>query len=110
MSFENQFTPSAGSGAKITTGVTAAGTQLKAGTQSMRVTNFGATPVYFTTYKNSDGIPAWFSAAPSSGCAVPQGGAAGSVIVVKKPADHDSIAHAADSGTPIIHAMMGEGG
>lgn len=110
MSFENQFTPSPGSGAKITTAVTAAGTQLKGGTQSMRVTNFGATPVYFTTYKFADGIPAWFTAAPSSGVAVPQGGAAGSVIVIKKPPEHDSIAHAADSATPIIHAMVGEGG
>lgn len=106
MSAESPFSPARGKNQKVTATTTSQLITIGAGNHSIRVINAGAVVGYFVTYKASD---------ETRVCTVNEtpiavAGAAGSVIVIEKPLDHDTIAYLADTVTAVLHFQPGEGG
>lgn len=106
MSTESPFMPKKGANQKVTSSTTAAAITCGGGNKSLRIINAGAQVIYFRTYRASEGA----ETATSADTPVAVSGAAGSVLVIEKPQDHDTISYVADSATPIAHFQPGEGG
>lgn len=106
MSVTSPFQPKKGGNNKVTATTTSASITVGAGQKSLRVINAGVIVGYFRTYKASDGA----ETASSADTPVAVSGAAGSVLIIEKPQDHDSIAYIADSVTTVMHFQVGEGG
>lgn len=100
------FKPARGKNQKVTATTTSQTITIGAGNLSIRVINAGAVVGYFVTYKASDETRACTNAETPIAVA----GAAGSVLVIEKPLDHDTIAYLADSSTTVLHFQPGEGG
>lgn len=105
MSSESPFQPARGKNQKVTASTTSAIITCGAGNHALRVVNQGAVLGYFVTFKAAD-EPAKVCTANETPVAV--SGGAGSVLVIEKPLDHDSVAYLADSTTTIMHFQPGE--
>lgn len=105
MSAESPFQPARGKNQKVTASTASATIACGAGNHAIRVVNQGAVLGYFVTFKAAD-EPGKQCTANETPVAV--SGGAGSVLVVEKPIDHDSIAYLADSTTTIMHFQPGE--
>lgn len=106
MSVSSPFQPKKGANQKVTAAVGAAFITIGPGNKSLRIINAGAVLGYFRTYKNSDGA----EVATAADTPIAVSGAAGSVLVIEKPGDHDSVSYLADSTTTVLHFQPGEGG
>ena len=106
MSITSPFQPRKGANQKVTASTTSAVITIGAGSKSVRAMNAGGQVVYFRTFRAADGV----EVATSADTPVATSGAAGSVLIIEKPQDHDSIAYVADSATPTINFQPGEGG
>lgn len=105
MSAESPFQPARGKNQKVTASTTSATITCGAGNHAIRIVNQGSVLGYFVTFKASD--------EPGKTCTtnetpVAVSGGAGSVLVIEKPLDHDSIAYLADSTTTVMHFQPGE--
>lgn len=105
MSAESPFQPRRGANQKVTASTTSATITCGAGNHAIRIVNQGAVLGYFVTFKAVD-EPGKVCTANETPIAV--SGGAGSVLVIEKPLDHDSIAYLADSTTTILHFQPGE--
>ena len=105
MSSESPFQPARGKNQKVTAGVASAIITCGAGNHALRVVNQGAVLGYFVTFKAAD-EPGKVCTTNETPVAV--SGGAGSVLVIEKPLDHDSVAYLADSTTTILHFQPGE--
>ena len=106
MTIASPFQPARGQGAKVTTSTSSATVTMGFGCKSLRAINLGATAIYFRTGKAADGTVTATNADTPIGPST----SAGSVIVIEKPQDHDTVAYIADSATPVAHFQPGEGG
>lgn len=107
MSSGSAFKPARGKNQKVTATITSQNITCGAGNLSIRCINAGAVVGYFVTFKIGD--------EPTRVCTngdtpIAVSGAAGSVLVIEKPIDHDTIAFLADSTTTVLHFQPGEGG
>lgn len=105
MSSGSPFQPARGKNRKVTASTTSAIITCGAGNHAIRVVNQGAALGYFVTFKAAD--------EPGKQCTnaetpVAVSGGYGSVLVIEKPLDHDSIAYLADSTTTVMHFQPGE--
>jgi hypothetical protein len=107
MSSTSPFQPARGKNQKVTASTTSATITCGAGNRAIRVVNQGSVLGYFVTFKASD-EPGKLCTNGESPVAV--SGGAGSVLVIEKPLDHDSIAYLADSTTTVMHFQPGEAG
>jgi len=107
MSAGTPFKPRRGGNKKVTATTTSATVTIGAGEKSVRIINAGAVVGYFVIY-NSKTDTALTADATQTPIAV--AGAAGSVLVVEKGVDDDTIAYASDSSTAVLHFQAGEGG
>jgi hypothetical protein len=101
------FKPARGKNQKVTATTTSQNITIGAGNLSIRVINAGSVVGYFVTFKLAD-EPTKACTANETPIAV--AGAAGSVLVIEKPIDHDTIAFLSDSTTTVMHFQSGEGG
>jgi hypothetical protein len=106
MSADTPFKPKRGANNKVTATTTSQTITVGAGERSVRVINAGNVVGYFVCYKASDGA----RVATNTETPIAVAGAAGSVLVIEKSLDDDTIAFIADSTTTIIHFQVGEGG
>jgi hypothetical protein len=106
MSSDTPFNPARGKNQKVTATITSQAITIGGGSHSIRVINQGAVVGYFVTYKASDET----RVCANTETPIAVAGAAGSVLVIEKPIDHDTIAFLADSVTTILHFQPGEGG
>ncbi len=106
MSVKSPFQPKRGANQKVTASTTAAAIPIGFGNKSLRVLNAGSVVGYFRTYNSVDGP----EVATAADTPVAASGTAGSVIVIEKPQDHDSVSYLADSTTTVMHFQPGEGG
>ena len=106
MTIASPFQPKKGANQKVTAGAASATIGIGTGNRSLRIMNAGAQVVYFRTYNSANGA----EAATIADTPVATSGAAGSVLVIEKPHDHDTVAYIADSSTSIVHFQPGEGG
>lgn len=105
MSAESPFQPARGRNQKVTASTTSATITIGKGNHAIRVVNQGAVLGYFVTFSSTD--------EPGKQCTTAEtpvavSGGAGSVLVIEKPLDHDSIAYLADSTTTVMHFQPGE--
>ena len=105
MSSESPFQPRRGANQKVTASTTSATITCGKGNHAIRVVNQGSVLGYFVTFNSTD--------EPSKTCTnaetpVAVSGGAGSVLVIEKPLDHDSISYLADSTTTVMHFQPGE--
>ena len=105
MSAESPFQPARRKNQKVTASTTSATITIGAGNHAIRVVNQGAVLGYFVTFKAAD-EPGKVCTTAETPVAV--SGGAGSVLVIEKPLDHDSIAYLADSTTTVMHFQPGE--
>jgi hypothetical protein len=106
MASDTPFAPARGKNQKVTATTTSQTITIGAGNYSIRVINAGSVVGYFVTYKASEQT----LACTANETPVAVAGAAGSVLVIEKPLDHDTIAFLADSTTTVMHFQPGEGG
>ena len=106
MSTGTPFNPTRGQNKRVSVTTTASIVTVGAGTHSLRIVNEGTDTIFFTTYKAGEQP----LVATAAGTVVPKGGAAGSVLVIEKPFDHDTVSVMAASGTQIVDFQIGEGG
>lgn len=106
MSAGTPFKPKRGANNKVTASTTSAIITVGAGEHSVRVINAGSVVGYFVCYKASDGA----RTASAADTPIAVAGAAGSVLVIEKQLDDDTIAYIADSTTTVLHFQVGEGG
>jgi hypothetical protein len=106
MSANTPFKPKRGANNKVTATTTSQTITVGAGERSVRIINAGTIVGYFVCYKASDGA----RVATSADTPIAVAGAAGSVLVIEKSLDDDTIAFIADSTTTIMHFQVGEGG
>jgi hypothetical protein len=106
MASDTPFAPARGKNQKVTATTTSQIITIGAGNHSIRVINAGSVVGYFVTYKASDET----RACTANETPIAVAGAAGSVLVIEKPLDHDTIAFLADSTTTVLHFQPGEGG
>lgn len=106
MSADTPFGPARGKNQKVTATTTSQLITIGAGNHSIRVINAGSVVGYFVTYKASDET----RVCTAGETPIAVAGAAGSVLVIEKPLDHDTIAFLADSTTTVLHFQPGEGG
>lgn len=106
MSAGTPFKPKRGANNKVTATTTSAALTVGTGERSVRVINAGTVVGYFVCYKASDGA----RTASVNDTPIAVAGAAGSVLVIEKQLDDDTIAYIADSTTTILHFQVGEGG
>lgn len=106
MSAGTPFKPKRGANQKVTATTTSQLITVGAGERSVRIINAGTIVGYFVCYKASDGA----RLATSNDTPIAVAGAAGSVLVIEKSLDDDTIAFIADSTTTIMHFQVGEGG
>lgn len=107
MTVPSAFQPTRGGNQKVTATTASANMACGKGNKSLRVINAGAVVGYFRTYQTGDGSGTTASVADTP---VAVSGAAGSVLVIEKPQDHDQVAYIADSTTTVMHFQPGEGG
>lgn len=105
MSAESPFQPACGKNQKVTASTTSATITIGKGNHAIRVVNQGSVLGYFVTFNSSE--------EPGKSCTTAEtpvavSGGAGSVVVIEKPFDHDSIAYLADSTTTVLHFQPGE--
>lgn len=100
------FKPARGKNQKVTATTSSQVITIGAGNLSVRIINAGSVVGYFVTYKASDET----RTASVADTPIAVAGAAGSVLVIEKPLDHDTIAYIADSTTTVLHFQPGEGG
>lgn len=106
MSVQSAFQPKKGANQKITASTTAADVAIGEGSKSMRFVNVGANVIFVRTYKSSDGTETATNADTPLGPTP----AAGCVLIIEKPQDHDRMSYLAETGSTIFHAQPGEGG
>lgn len=106
MSALTPFNPTRGQNKRVTATTTASVVTVGAGTHSLRIVNDGTDTIFFTTYKAGEQT----LVATTADCAVPKGGAAGSVLVIEKPFDHDTASVVAASASQTVNFQIGEGG
>lgn len=106
MSAGTPFKPKRGGNNKVTATTTSQNVTVGAGERSVRIINAGSIVGYFVCYKASDGA----RTASAADTPIAVAGAAGSVLVIEKQLDDDTIAYIADSTTTILHFQTGEGG
>lgn len=106
MTLATAFQPKRGSNQKVTASTASAFITIGLGNKSLRVLNAGAVVGYFRTYKASDGA----DTCTTGDTPVAASGGSGSVLVIEKPQDHDTVCYLADSTTTVMHFQAGEGG
>lgn len=106
MSAGTPFKPKRGANNKVTATTASAPLPVGAGERSVRVINAGTVVGYFVCYKASDGA----RTASANDTPIAVAGAAGSVLVIEKQIDDDTIAYISDSATTVLHFQVGEGG
>lgn len=106
MTIASAFQPKKGANQKVTANTVAAAITIGVGNKSIRVINAGANVTYFRTYRAADGA----ETATNADTPVAVSGAAGSVLVIEKPQDHDSVSYLAETGATVMHFQPGEGG
>lgn len=106
MTISSPFQPVKGQNKKVTATTTSQPITIGREAKSLRIMNAGAQVIYFRTYKASDGA----ELATNADTPVATAGAAGSVLIIEKPYDHDTLAYIADSATAVVHFQSGEGG
>lgn len=106
MTTPTPFNPTRGANKRVSATTTASVVTIGSGTHSLRIVNDGTDTIFFTTYKASEQT----LVATTADCAVPKGGAAGSVLVIEKPFDHNTVSVIAASGTQTVNFQIGEGG
>lgn len=106
MSAGTPFKPKRGGNNKVTATTTSQNVAIGAGERSVRIVNAGSIVGYFVCYKASDGA----HTASVNDTPIAVAGAAGSVLVIEKQLDDDTIAYIADSATTVLHFQAGEGG
>lgn len=107
MSTGTPFMPKKGANQKVSATTSSATITIGAGSKSIRVINAGANVTYFRTFNlANDGA----QAATNADTPMAVSGAAGSVLVIEKPQDHDSISYLAETGATVMHFQPGEGG
>jgi hypothetical protein len=105
MSSESPFQPRRGANQKVTATTASQTIVCGKGNHAIRIVNQGAVLGYFVTFSSTD--------EPGKVCTVNEtpvavSGGAGSVLVIEKPLEYDSIAYLADSTTTIMHFQPGE--
>ena len=106
MSAGTPFKPKRGANQKVTATTTSQLITVGTGERSIRVINAGTIVGYFVCYKASDDA----RTASVADTPIAVAGAAGSVLVIEKQLDDDTIAFIADSLTSVLHFQVGEGG
>ena len=107
MSTGTPFMPRPKANQKVSATTTAATITCGGGSKSIRIINAGANVTYFRTFNlANDGA----QTATNTDTPVAVSGAAGSVLVIEKPQDHDSITYLAETGATVMHFQPGEGG
>lgn len=106
MTIASAFQPARGQNQKVTATTTSQTITIGGGNKSLRVINAGSVVGYFRTYRAADES----KACTNADTPVAVSGAAGSVLVIEKPALHDTVAYLADSTTTVMHFQPGEGG
>jgi hypothetical protein len=106
MTVASPFQPRKGGNSKLTATITSQNVTLGKESKSLRIMNAGAQVIYFRTYNSTNGA----EVATNADTPVATAGAAGSVLIIEKPYDHDTIAYIADSATAVVHFQAGEGG
>ena len=106
MSAASPFMPAKGKNQKVSATTTSAAITIGGGNKSVRVINAGVNVTYFRTYLASDGAQACTAADTPMAVS----GAAGSVLVIEKTQDHDTISYLAETGATVMHFQPGEGG
>lgn len=106
MSTYTPFMPKKGGNQKVSATTTSALITIGKGNKSLRVINAGANVTFFRTYRAADGA----EACTAADTPVAVSGAAGSVLVIEKPEDHDTVSYLAETGATVMHFTPGEGG
>ena len=106
MSADSPFAPARSQNQKVTATTTSQLITIGKGNRSVRVVNQGAVLGYFVTYDSTLETRTCTNADTPIAVA----GAAGSVLVIEKPIDHDRLAYLSDSTTTVLHFQPGEGG
>lgn len=106
MTVASAFRPARGQNQKVTASTTSANITCGKGSRSLRVLNAGTVVGYFRTYQAGDNSGTTASAADTP---VAVAGASGSVLVIEKSPEHDSVAYVSDSATTTLHFQPGEG-
>lgn len=107
MTVPSAFQPTRGANQKVTATTASQIIGIGKGNKSLRVINAGTVVGYFRTYQTGDGSG---TTASSADTPIAVAGAAGSVLVIEKPEQHDTVAYIADSTTTVMHFQPGEGG
>jgi len=106
MSAGTPFKPKRGGNNKVTATTSSQKITIGAGERSVRVINAGAVVGYFVCYKASNGA----IAASNAQTPIDVAGTSGSVLIIEKQLDDDTIAFISDSTTTVLHFQVGEGG
>ena len=106
MSAGTPFKPKRGANNKVTATTSSQTITVGTGERSVRVINAGTIVGYFVCYKASNGA----IAASNAHTPIAAASEAGSVLIIEKQLDDDTIAFIADSTTTIMHFQVGEGG
>lgn len=109
MSTGTPFTPARGANKVLNATTSNQTVAVGLGNKGIRFVNAGTTVVFVRTF-DSVNDKAADKVASSADTPIAVSGAAGSVLVIEKPVDHDSLAYIAASGTPTLYAQPGEGG
>lgn len=106
MSVYSPFQPKKGGNQKVSATTSSAAITIGGGNKSLRIINAGTNVIYFRTYRAADGA----EACTNADTPVAVSGAAGSVLVIEKPAIHDTVSYLAETGATAVHFTPGEGG
>jgi hypothetical protein len=105
MAADGAFKPARGKNQKVSATTTSQLITIGAGNFSIRIVNQGTNLGYFVTYKASDET----RLCTQNETPIAVSGGAGSVLVIEKPYDHDTLAYLSDSATTVLHFQPGEG-
>lgn len=101
------FKPMRGNNQKVTATTSSQIITIGKGNRSIRAINAGTVVGYFRTYQTGDGSGTTASVADTP---VAVSGAAGSVLIIEKQPEHDTLAYISDSATTVMHFQPGEAG
>ena len=106
MSADGAFRPKRGGNKRVTATTASQVVAIGAGERNVRILNEGSTTVFFVTFKASDGV----RTASTTDTPVSISGGAGSVLIIEKPIDDDSLSYICASTTSVVNFQPGEGG
>lgn len=106
MTISSAFKPARGANQKLSATTSTATALIGKGNRSIRFLNVGANVIYVRTYDSAKEPAPTLS---TTDTALGPSGSPGSVLVIEKPPEHDTLAYIAETGATTFHAQPGEG-